>query len=241
MSATLQAQDVHKSFGNVAAIEGISLSIDLRTRHLIIGPNGAGKTTFFNLLTGQLRPSSGRIEFLGEDITNLSVRDRARSGLVRTFQIASLFQELSVWDNLRIVASAPNVTRRSGLSWDASAVRALDCSGLATKRHLRVGSLAYGEQRRLEIELAIAAAPRMLLLDEPMAGLTHSERRMLARRIVELSATVGIVLIEHDLSVALALAERLTVFHLGRIIADGLVDDVLADATVRKVYVGDRR
>lgn len=238
MSATLQITDIYKSFGSVAVINGITLSIDAGTRHLIIGPNGAGKTTFFNLLTGQLFPSSGRIELRGHDITALSVRRRALAGLGRTFQIASLFQELSVWDNLRIATSAPKVAQRSRLDPDANAQRALAFAGLEAKRRSPVRSLSYGEQRRLEIALALAASPKMLLLDEPMAGLTHSERRLIAERIVELSADTGVVLIEHDLSVALPLAERLTVFNLGQIIADGTAEEVMSDPTVRKIYLG---
>jgi ABC-type branched-subunit amino acid transport system ATPase component len=238
MTVSLQVTNICKSFGSVTVIDNVSLSIDARVRHLIIGPNGAGKTTFFNLLTGQLQATSGRIEIDGHDITRASVCRRALQGLGRTFQIASLFQELSVWDNILIAASAPEVRERSGSEENERASKALAFSQLEEKKHYRVKALSYGEQRRLEIALALATAPRILLLDEPLAGLTNSERNLVASRITELSATTGVVLIEHDLKVALPLAQRLTVLHLGKIIADGTADVVMNDPTVRKIYLG---
>jgi branched-chain amino acid transport system ATP-binding protein len=234
----LRVRGLAKSFGSVGVINRIDLDFAMDRRHLIIGPNGAGKTTFFNLLTGQLSPSAGEIEFLGQPITYMPIHQRARHGLGRTFQIASLFRELSVWENLLLAAHAPHAAERTPLPADERAGSALAQCGLEPKRSAPVRSLSYGEQRRLEIALSLAAAPKMLLLDEPLAGLTQDERRILAERIVGLSKTVGIVLIEHDLEVATTMAERLTVFHLGRVVADGSPEAVLAQPLVREIYLG---
>ena len=232
----LRATGLVKFFGPVEVIRGVDASFDMQRRHLVIGPNGAGKTTFFNLLNGQIGPSAGKVEFLGEDVTALSVRDRARRGLGRTFQIASLFQELSVLDNLLIAAGAP--ARGGGRAPRDIAQEALEASGLAARAHQPVRALSYGEQRRLEIAMSLATAPKLLLLDEPMAGLTQDERRALATRIRELSRTTGIIMIEHDLDIALELAETLTVLHLGEIAASGGVDEVMRDPFVREIYLG---
>jgi branched-chain amino acid transport system ATP-binding protein len=234
----LRVRGLTKSFGSVDVINGIDLDIAMDRRHLIIGPNGAGKTTFFNLLTGQIAPSGGDIEFLGRPITHMPVHLRARIGLGRTYQIASLFRELTVWENLLLAANAPGVTGRTSVPAAERAVQALGQCGLEAKRSVAVRGLSYGEQRRLEIALSLAMAPKMLLLDEPMAGLTQDERRTLAERIVALSRTVGIALIEHDLEIATTIAERLTVFHLGRVVADGDTDTVLAQSLVREIYLG---
>jgi len=234
----IRVRGLEKSFGAVQVIRGVDLDISGTQRHLIIGPNGAGKTTFLNLLSGQLSASAGEIEFNGETITHLPVHLRARRGLGRTFQIASLFQGLSVWDNITLAASAPAASDRSRDAIASRAANALEQCELETKRSSPVRSLSYGEQRRLEIALSLATAPAFLLLDEPMAGLTQDERKTLAARIVDLSNTVGIVLIEHDLEIALTIAERLTVFHLGKVVADGGPDKVLMDPLVREIYLG---
>ena len=236
--AVLKVEGLRKSFGAVSVIDGIDLEISSSQRHLILGANGAGKTTFFNLLTGQLPASAGRIEFCAEEITWMPARERARRGLGRTFQIASLFPDLTIFDNLRLAATAPTVRKRAGEPAAASIERALEEAGFKARARSLAGQLSYGEQRRLEIALALIGRPRMLLLDEPMAGLTRTERLALSQRIVDLSSSTGILLIEHDLDIALSLAERLTVFDVGRVIADGPVNDVMADSTVRKVYLG---
>ncbi|MDF2119444.1 ABC transporter ATP-binding protein [Roseiarcaceae bacterium H3SJ34-1] len=234
--AAIAVKGLKKAFGSIEVIRGIDISFPHRERHLIIGPNGAGKTTFFNLLNGQYAPSAGRIEFLDADVTHMPVRQRALLGLGRTFQIASLFQDLSVRDNLSIAAGAPEVAARSGRSGEETVDSALRFSGLDGDRAVR--HLSYGEQRRLEIAMGLATAPKLLLLDEPMAGLTQIERGLVAERIVELSASTGILLIEHDLEVALKLADRLTVLHLGQVVAHGAVDAVMDDPFVRKIYLG---
>jgi ABC-type branched-subunit amino acid transport system ATPase component len=234
----LRVRRLAKSFGGVHVINGIDLDMGDNRRHLIIGPNGAGKTTFFNLLTGQLQPSEGSIEFSGRNITGAAVHTRARLGLSRTFQIASLFRELSVWENVLLAAKAPSVSQRSGIDAIERATKAIQDCGLTHRRLARVQTLSYGEQRRLEIALSLSTAPHMILLDEPMAGLTQDERKALAGRIRELSRTVSVVFIEHDLEIALTIAERLTVFHLGQVVADGEPDAVLSDPFVHQVYIG---
>jgi branched-chain amino acid transport system ATP-binding protein len=216
----------------------VDLDVHAGVRHLIIGPNGAGKTTLFNVVTGQLPASSGRVEFLGEDVTREQPHRRARAGMGRTFQIASLFQHLAVWDNLLLAASAPSIVQVGTRLARERAERALAQCGLADKRAVPVAALSYGEQRRLEIALTLAGAPKMLLLDEPMAGLTQEERVVLAGRIVELSREITILLIEHDLEIALSIAERLTVLNLGRVLRDGAPRALLNDAEVRRIYLG---
>ncbi len=235
--ALLNVRGLTKSFGSVEVIRGMDISFSLGKRHLIIGPNGAGKTTFFNLLNGQIPSSSGTIEFLGHDITRLSVRQRALLGLGRTFQIASLFQELSVWENVMIAAGAPASPLRHESALKSIAEEALDTCGLRARRDERVRTLSYGEQRRLEIALSLTTEPKLLLLDEPMAGLTRSEREMLAERIAKLSRTTSVLMIEHDLEIGLPLAEHLTVLHLGQVVASGHRDDVMRDPFVRKIYL----
>ncbi|MDH7798904.1 MULTISPECIES: ATP-binding cassette domain-containing protein [unclassified Beijerinckia] len=232
----ISVKGLKKSFGSIEVIRGIDISFSHHERHLVIGPNGAGKTTFFNLLNGQYKPSAGQIEFLDVDVTCMSVRQRALLGLGRTFQIASLFQDLSVRDNLRIAAGAPQAGSRSGKSAEENAAHALQFCGLKADGAVR--HLSYGEQRRLEIAMGLATAPKILLLDEPMAGLTQIERGVVAERIIELSASTGILLIEHDLEVALKLADRLTVLHLGQVVAHGAVAAVMEDPFVRKIYLG---
>jgi ABC-type branched-subunit amino acid transport system ATPase component len=237
-AGTIRVRGLTKSFGAVDAVKDIDLEISGTQRHLIIGPNGAGKTTFFNLLSGQLPPTEGAIEFNGETITYMPVHLRARRGLGRTFQIASLFHGLSVWDNIVLAAGAPAAADRSAHAAAIRAAKALEQCELQTKRSFPVASLAYGEQRRLEVALSLTTEPNFILLDEPMAGLTQEERKALAARIIFLSSSVGIVLIEHDLEIALTIAERLTVFHLGKIVADGGPDEVLMNPLVREIYLG---
>ena len=237
-AGSIRVRRLAKSFGALEVIKNIDLDISASRRHLIIGPNGAGKTTFFNLLSGQLLASRGDISLNGETITHMPVHLRARRGLGRTFQIASLFAGLSVWDNIVLAASAPALSDRSAQAIARRAANALEQSGLETKRTFPVRRLAYGEQRRLEIAVSLATSPKFILLDEPMAGLTPEERRVLATRIIDLSNSVGVVLIEHDLEIALSIAQRLTVFHLGQVVVDGEPGEVLSNPLVREIYLG---
>jgi ABC-type branched-subunit amino acid transport system ATPase component len=237
-AGTIRVRGLAKSFGALEVIRDINLDISASRRHLIIGPNGAGKTSFFNLLSGQLLASRGDISLNGERITNMPVHLRARRGLGRTFQIASLFAGLSVWDNIVLAASAPALSDRSAQAIARRAANALEQSGLETKRAFPIRRLAYGEQRRLEIAISLTTSPKFILLDEPMAGLTPEERRVLATRIIHLSNSVGVVLIEHDPEIALSIAQRLTVLHLGKVVADGEPGEVLSNPLVREIYLG---
>jgi ABC-type branched-subunit amino acid transport system ATPase component len=234
----LRLRGITKSFGRVEVLRSVDLDVQAGVRHLLIGPNGAGKTTLFNVINGHFPPTAGRIEFDGRDVTRLPVSRRARSGLGRTFQVASLFPQLTVWENLLIAAQAPSLLRKGARAVARDAGAALEQSGLVGRRNALVGNLAYGQQRLLEIAMALAAAPRMLLLDEPMAGLTQEERGAFAGRVIELSMRTAILLIEHDLEVALRIAERVTVLNLGAVVYDGKPADVLAAPIVQQIYLG---
>ncbi|HSW06139.1 ABC transporter ATP-binding protein [Aquabacterium sp.] len=234
----LRLRGVALSFGRVEVLRGVNLDVHAGVRHLLLGPNGAGKTTLFNTINGHLRPSAGTIEFDGSDVTRLSTGQRARRGLGRTFQIASLFPQLTVWDNLLIAAQAPSLLKKGARAANADAAAALERSGLAAQRNMIVGNLAYGQQRLLEIAMALATKPRMLLLDEPMAGLTQEERGTFAERVVELSTHTAILLIEHDLEVALRIAEHVTVLSLGAVVFDGKPADALSAPIVKEIYLG---
>jgi branched-chain amino acid transport system ATP-binding protein len=240
MSGTpiLRLHGITKSFGKVEVLRGVDLDVHAGVRHLLIGPNGAGKTTLFNVINGHFPPTAGSIEFDGSFITRLSVSRRARIGLGRTFQVASLFPHLTVWENLLIAAQAPGLLRKGSRAVAGDAGAALEQSGLARQRNALVGNLAYGQQRLLETAMALATAPRMLLLDEPMAGLTQEERGAFAIRVIELSTRMAILLIEHDLEVALGIAERVTVLNLGAVVYDGKPADVLAAPIVQQIYLG---
>jgi branched-chain amino acid transport system ATP-binding protein len=234
----LRLRGIAKSFGRVEVLRGVDLDVQAGVRHLLIGPNGAGKTTLFNVINGHFPPTAGSIEFDGDNITRLPVSRRARNGLGRTFQVASLFPHLTVWENLLIAAQAPSLLRKGSRAVLHDAATAMEQSGLAGQRYALVGNLAYGQQRLLEIAMALATAPRMLLLDEPMAGLTQEERAAFANRMVELSMRTAILLIEHDLEVALRIAERVTVLNLGSVVYDGKPADVLAAPIVQQIYLG---
>ncbi len=237
----LSVRGVGMAFGAVEVLRDVDLDVRLGERHVLIGPNGAGKSTLFNVITGQVRPSRGTLEFEGQDITRIPVHRRARLGLGRTFQVASLFRHLTVWENLKIAAGTPAAASAADKGTGAADDRAgemLVSAGLAARRHVPVAVLAYGEQRRLEVALALAARPKVLLLDEPMAGLSRAERRSLAAQIVELSGSTSILLTDHDLDIAVAIAERITVLHLGQVLCSGRPEDVRNDERVKRVYIG---
>jgi ABC-type branched-subunit amino acid transport system ATPase component len=234
----LRLRGITKSFGRIDVLRGIDLDVHAGVRHLLIGPNGAGKTTLFNVINGHFLPTAGSIEFDGSILTRLPVSRRARSGLGRTFQVASLFPQMTVWENLLIATQAPSLLSKGSRAVARDAGMALELSGLVGQRNALVSNLAYGQQRLLEIAMALATAPRMLLLDEPMAGLTQQERSAFADRVIELSMRTAILLIEHDLEVALRIAERVTVLNLGTVVYDGKPADVLTAPIVQQIYLG---
>jgi branched-chain amino acid transport system ATP-binding protein len=243
----LEVDDVSRSFGSLLAVNRVSLAVEPGELHAIIGPNGAGKTTFFNLITGLLRSTSGAIRFRGREVTRLSATERVGLGMARTFQITEVFPELTVTANLRIAAEvaagyrlAPWLSRK-GARAIAERVEELTCLvGLAHRRDRLVGELSHGDQRAVEFGLALALRPRLLLLDEPTAGMGDEETagiEALVRRLHRDEA-LTIVLIEHDMSLVFNLADRITVLDRGSVLATGTPDEIGANQAVQAAYLG---
>jgi branched-chain amino acid transport system ATP-binding protein len=236
-----------KRFGGVTAADAITLGILPGEVHAVIGPNGAGKTTLIGLIAGDIVPQDGTVRFDGGDITRLPVYRRNRLGLARSFQITSLFSDLTALDNVALAVQAHrghsfrfwrDARREDELRRPARAV--LDRVGLAERAGVKVAKLSHGEHRQLEIAMALATEPRLLLLDEPMAGTGPDESARMVRLIRQLKGSVTILLIEHDMEAVFALADRLTVLVYGRIIASGDPAKVRADPAVRQAYLGEK-
>jgi len=243
----LQVNDVSKRFGSLAAIEDVSLSIEPGELRAIIGPNGAGKTTFFNLISGLFPPTSGSILFDGRDVTGLPPEERVRRGMARTFQITEIFPELSVGDNVRVaveIASghrlSPWLSRAARQNVEARVETLLALGGLTDKWRVRVGALSHGDQRAVEIMMALALRPRLLLLDEPTAGMGDQETYDIARLIRRLHRQEGqtIMLIEHDMRVVFNLADRIMVLAEGRPLAEGAPKEIAESEKVQAAYLG---
>ena len=241
----LSTRNLNKSFGSLVVAQDIALEVPKGVRYALIGPNGAGKTTLINLLTGMLRPDSGEISLSGEDITSLPPHARVRKGLVRTFQINTLFAQLSALESVTLAVleregNANNWWRRLA-SFGAAAdeafaiLQSLRLDGVA---HRATRELAYGQQRLLEIALALATRPRVLLLDEPAAGVPKDESHELFSVISNLSSELTVLFIEHDMDVVFRFASRIIVMVGGRILVQGTPDEVASDRTVREVYLG---
>jgi branched-chain amino acid transport system ATP-binding protein len=232
-------------FGGLRALDRVSLEVADGERRVILGPNGAGKTTLFNIVTGLLRPTAGQVWLLGRDVTRLGPHRRARLGLGRTFQITTLFPRLSVEESVRLAVQAADPARRV-LHRPATAyprlfegaARLLGEWGLLDRRHVATAQLSYGEQRQVELILALAARPRVLLLDEPTAGLSPAETAAVAAMIRRFPRDVTILMIEHDMDVALGLADRVTALHYGRVLAEGTPEAIRRDARVAEIYLG---
>src|SRR5262245_23447611 len=244
-SAALELDGVSRSFGGLQAVDRVTLAVQPGERRALIGPNGAGKTTLFNLISGELPVSGGRISLFGRDVTRLPSNRRAALGLARTFQITNVFPSLSVFENCRLAVQALTRVKYSmlrplgyfaGLDEEARAV--LTAVGLAERAGVRVRNLSHGEQRQLEIALALASRPRVLLLDEPTAGLSPAESRAMAGLLRKLDAGMTVLIIEHDMDIALELSDMVTVLHYGRVIADGPREDVKANPQVKEIYLG---
>jgi branched-chain amino acid transport system ATP-binding protein len=244
-SAVLEARSVSRSFGGVRAVRDVSLSVAPGERRLVIGPNGAGKSVFFSLLGGQYTPTSGQILLGGEDVTALSAQKRARRGLARTFQLNSLFLDLTVRENVLLAVQAATGTRWSvrangpGSLLQTRTDELLAQWRLESRAEQPVSLLSYGERRRLEVILALAGQPRVLLLDEPTAGLTPEESLEMIDVVLALPAEVAIVMIEHDMAIANRFAERITVLAMGEVVADGPPDEVRQNPLVRQSYLGE--
>jgi len=243
--SALTVKDVSKSFGGVEALRGVSLAVERGERRAVIGPNGAGKTTLFHAISGTLYPTTGTIALFDRDITRLAPDGRARLGMARTFQITNLFFRLRVLENVLLaVAAAEGVgfalirPMTSYRHLYQKAERLLDDWGLADSAHRLVRHLSYGEQRQLELLLALAGSPKVLLLDEPTAGLSPAETGRVVAMVHSLPRAMTILMIEHDMDVAFELAERITVLHQGRMIADGDRAVIWKDPQVTEIYLG---
>jgi len=244
--AILETKNLSKAFGALTAVDGVSLGIEAGTLHSIIGPNGAGKTTLFNLLTGTYRPSSGRIFFDGRDITGTPAHRVAHLGLARSFQRTNVFPAFSLLDNVWVAAFACGPSWK-GLLWRradrypevrARALAALADVGLAHKAAEAVREISHGEQRQLELAIALAAAPRVLLLDEPAAGLSPEETKRLVALVRGLKGRYTIVLIEHKMDIIMSVSDRVSVMHFGSLIAQGTPAEIQKNPEVRRAYLG---
>jgi branched-chain amino acid transport system ATP-binding protein len=243
----LQIDGLTKRFGGVLASDGIVLGVPAGELHAIIGPNGAGKTTLIGQLTGEIAPDAGSIRFDGRDITALPVHTRSRLGLARSFQITSLFLDFTVLDNVALAVQAHaghsfhfwrDARRDPALRDPARA--ALQRVGLESRADLIVSNLSHGEHRQLEIAMALATKPRMLLLDEPMAGMGPEESARMVKLLRELKRELTILLIEHDMEAVFALADKITVLVYGRVIASGEPAAIRVNPEVRRAYLGEQ-
>lgn len=246
MTAALQLTGLKKAFGGVPAMNDVTLEVIHGERRLIIGPNGAGKTTLFNLITGDLAADAGAISLFGEDVSRLKSHQRAHRGLARTYQIITLFSKDSLEHN--IVLSLLGLSK---LRWTVfhplvaetslheEARRVLGLVGLEKQAKRPINEVSYGEKRRVEIAMALAQKPRLLLLDEPLAGLSGEERVAVKALIASIPREVTVVMIEHDMNTALDLAERITVLHYGSVIVEGTRGEVVADPRTREIYLGN--
>ncbi|HYG43010.1 MAG TPA: ABC transporter ATP-binding protein [Bordetella sp.] len=244
--SVLDIRGLHKSFGATDIIRGVDLSVRKGERHALIGPNGAGKSTLFHLMSGQLAPSSGTIQFQGREIGGRSPQAINRRGLARSFQITNIFPRLSTFENVRLA-----VMRAYGLQYvfwrfidsdrriRAETERLLDLVRLAPRASAIAGEMAYSEQRSLEIAMTLASDPKLILLDEPMAGMSHDETEYTAQLIREISAGRTLMIVEHDMDVVFSLSDRISVLVYGKIIATGSPEEIRAHAGVREAYLGD--
>jgi branched-chain amino acid transport system ATP-binding protein len=242
----LRTERVGKSFGRFVALKDISAEFRRGAITSIIGPNGAGKSTYFNLLCGVFPPSSGRVEFEGRDVTGLLQHRFAHMGVAKSFQITNVFPELSTHENVRIAAQARVArydiwrprARLTELAEEADAI--LERVGLWDRRDRLASTLAHGEQRALEVGMALASRPRLLLLDEPTAGMSPEETRVMMDLIVKLARERTVILVEHKMKLVMGISDRLLVLHHGELLAEGTPDQIRRNETVKRVYLGQR-
>ncbi len=246
----LEVHNVSQHFGHLIAVKDVSLAIEQGELHAVIGPNGAGKTTFFNMISGFYRPTKGRIVFDGTDVTVLSPPARVAMGMARTFQITEVFPELTVRENLRIPVEVTQGlrlkvfrSRQKAEETDERVAELLEAGGLSANADRYVGELSHGDQRSTEIMMAVALRPRLLLLDEPAAGMGNKESYDTALLIRRLHRTQGltIALVEHDMRVVFNLADRITVLTEGEVLDQGSPDEIAASEKVRTAYLGEKR
>jgi ABC-type branched-subunit amino acid transport system ATPase component len=243
--AALRVEGLRRAFGGLTAVNGVSFAVAPGERRALIGPNGAGKTTLFNLISGELPPTAGHVYLAGADVTGQPPHRLAALGLARTFQRNNLFQGLSVCENVRLAVQARHgaarllwapAARLAALAAEADAV--LDEMGLGARADACVRDLSYGEQRQLEVAVALATRPRVLLLDEPTAGMSPAETAAMTETVGALPAEITLLIIEHDMDVVFALADQITVLHYGEVLAEGPPAAVRADPRVAEVYMG---
>lgn len=241
----LRVDKLHKDFGGITAVADVTLEVASGERRAIIGPNGAGKSTFFNLIAGELPVTSGRVYLDGRDITRLPVHERANLGLGHTFQRNNLFAGLTTFENVRLAVQHHRriahhlfkpADRFEAITGETETILAR--VGLADQRQRLVSALAYGQQRALEVALALATDPKVLLLDEPTAGMSPAETAEMTRLIASLPQTLTMLIVEHDMDVVFTIADRITVLHYGQVISQGSPADVRADPTVQEIYLG---
>jgi len=246
VEALLNIENLRKSFGGVLATDNLSLSVEPGKIHAVIGPNGAGKTTMISQVSGALRPDSGSIVFNGEDITRFSPPARSLRGIARTFQVTSIFQEFTALENVALAAQAHDghsfrfwqpVKKEARLT--EMAKQALELVGLANRTQVLACNLSHGENRQLEIAMALVTQPKLLLLDEPMAGMGADESKKMVEILTGLKGELTILLIEHDMDAVFALADQITVLVYGSAIASGRPKDIRMNSEVRAAYLGD--
>lgn len=244
MTDVLRTENLGIAFGGLKAVDGVSLSAKANGITTVIGPNGAGKTTLFNLISGALMPGQGQVYLGGRDVTRLGPADLQRAGLARSFQITNLFFEMTVRENLRLAAQRLEPTRRMlrpprMTDRAAQKVTALiDRFELGPKAHAQVGALSHGEQRRLEIAMCLASEPKVLMLDEPTQGMSHSDTEDTARMIRGLTEDVSVLLIEHDIGLVMEISDHVMVMHQGQNLAEGTPAEVRANTAVQAAYFG---
>jgi branched-chain amino acid transport system ATP-binding protein len=240
----LRTEGLTKRFAGFLALSDVTVDFERGQLTAIIGPNGAGKSTFFNILSGAFAPTAGRVWFEDEEITGLAQDRFAHKGIAKSFQITNVFPQLSVLENVRVAVQA---TRSRFNIWTARwklteleerAVGLLELVGLADRRHVLADNLAHGDQRALEIAMALACEPRLLLLDEPSAGMSPEEARAMMHLILRLNQDRTVILVEHRMKLVMGISDRILVLHQGRLLAEGRPDEIRADEEVRRVYLG---
>jgi branched-chain amino acid transport system ATP-binding protein len=247
-AVVLETRGLGRRFGGVVALDGVDLAVRDGELRALIGPNGAGKTTCINLLSGLFPPSAGEIRWQGSDVTRWSAARRARAGIARTMQVTSIFPTLTVHDNVWLAAQRtlgrPSALRSRDRVTEATerAHACLEVTGLAGRAGEAAGSIGHGDQRLLEIAIALALGPKLLLLDEPTAGMSVVESWEIVRRLREIRARdrLTVIIVEHDMEIVMELAERITVLHLGQLLAEGTPEEIARHADVQRVYLGGR-
>ena len=238
MMPLLTTKDLSRNFGGLRAVDGVDFALMPGEIRAVIGPNGAGKTTFVSLVSGRIQPSAGMIVFDGADITNLPAYARVRLGVAYTFQITSVFANLSAYDNVALPVQRTLTDGRSKGAVRTGVMAALERTGLADRAHMPAGQLSYGHQRLLEVAMGLALKPRLLILDEPTQGLADSEIDNFITLVREIAKSATVLLIEHNMPVVMQLADRITVFNAGKILAEGTPQAIRDNAAVQEAYLG---